>query len=55
MIQERVGHQAKDLLGGSLGAAWIGLDNGAKILRVHDVAETVALVKVWQTNFTEVQ
>ncbi len=34
-------------LGGSLAAALAGLDRGVKILRVHDVAETVQAVAVW--------
>jgi len=34
-------------LGGSLAAALVGLDRGVKILRVHDVAETVQAVAVW--------
>lgn len=34
-------------LGGSLAAALAGLDRGVKILRVHDVAQTVQAVAVW--------
>jgi dihydropteroate synthase len=34
-------------LGGSLAAALVGLESGVKILRVHDVAETVQAVAVW--------
>ncbi|PWR22607.1 dihydropteroate synthase [Zavarzinia aquatilis] len=34
-------------LAGSLAAALAGLDRGAAILRVHDVAETVQAVKLW--------
>lgn len=33
---------------GSLAAAQIGLDAGARIVRVHDVAETVQAVTVWR-------
>ena len=33
---------------GSLAAAQVGLDAGADILRVHDVAETVQAVAVWK-------
>ena len=33
-------------LGGSLAAALIAVRNGAKIIRVHDVKETVAAIKV---------
>jgi dihydropteroate synthase len=35
-------------LPGSLAAALYGLERGASILRVHDVAETVQAVRVWQ-------
>lgn len=35
-------------LAGSLAAALIAAMNGAKIIRVHDVAETVDALKVWQ-------
>jgi dihydropteroate synthase len=38
----------KRRLPGSLAAAQVGLDRGVQILRVHDVAETVQAVKVWQ-------
>jgi len=38
---------AERRLGGSLAAALAGLDRGVKILRVHDVAETVQAVAVW--------
>lgn len=34
-------------LGGSLATAMIALQNGARILRVHDVQETVAAVKLY--------
>jgi dihydropteroate synthase len=33
---------------GSLAAALFALENGADILRVHDVAETVQALRVWQ-------
>ncbi|RJF80746.1 dihydropteroate synthase [Oleomonas cavernae] len=35
-------------LPGSLAAAMAGLDRGARILRVHDVAETVQAVTIWR-------
>ena len=38
---------AEKRLGGSLAAALAGLARGVKILRVHDVAETVQAVAVW--------
>lgn len=40
--------QPKERLGGSLAAALAGLDAGADILRVHDVAETSQAVAVWR-------
>jgi dihydropteroate synthase len=42
------GEPAGDRLAGSLTAALLGLGQGAQILRVHDVAETVQAVAVWQ-------
>ncbi|AHG87257.1 Dihydropteroate synthase [Bibersteinia trehalosi USDA-ARS-USMARC-190] len=33
---------------GSVAGALLAVQNGAKILRVHDVAETVDAVKIWQ-------
>jgi len=38
----------KRRLPGSLAAAVIGLEAGVRILRVHDVAETVQAVRVWR-------
>lgn len=38
----------KQRLAGSLAAALFGLQRGAQILRVHDVAETCQAVAVWQ-------
>jgi dihydropteroate synthase len=35
-------------LGGSLAAALFALTQGAAILRVHDVPETVQAVRVWR-------
>ena len=40
--------EAKARLPGSLAAALFALSRGARILRVHDVAETVQAVRVWQ-------
>lgn len=39
---------AEDRLGGSLAAALKGAEQGAQIVRVHDVAETVQALKVWE-------
>jgi len=38
----------KDRLAGSLALAWACLQQGAKILRVHDVKETVDLVNIYR-------
>jgi dihydropteroate synthase len=38
----------EDRLAGSLAAALLAAQNGATILRVHDVRETVDVLKVWQ-------
>jgi dihydropteroate synthase len=35
-------------IAGSLGAAIAAIQAGAQVLRVHDVAETVATIKVWE-------
>ena len=42
------GSTSDDRLGGSLAAALWSLQQGADILRVHDVSETVQAVKVWE-------
>jgi dihydropteroate synthase len=39
---------AKDRLGGSLALALDGIDRGAQVLRVHDVAATVQALRLWQ-------
>jgi dihydropteroate synthase len=41
---------ASGRLGGSLAAALIAAQNGAQMLRVHDVAETVQALKVWRAT-----
>ena len=38
----------KDRMPGSIAAALAGLERGAQIVRVHDVAETVQAVEVWR-------
>ncbi len=40
--------QADQRLGGSIGAALAAVQGGADIVRVHDVAETVQALTVWQ-------
>jgi dihydropteroate synthase len=39
---------AKQRLGGSIAAALAGAARGARVLRVHDVAETVQALKTWR-------
>ncbi|NLC37406.1 MAG: dihydropteroate synthase [Alcaligenaceae bacterium] len=49
MLGHVVGREPRDRLAASLAAALYGLEKGGHILRVHDVAETVDAVKIWQT------
>ncbi|HZH56474.1 dihydropteroate synthase [Yanghanlia caeni] len=49
MIGHVVGREPAERLAGSLAAALYGLEKGASILRVHDVAETVDALRVWAT------
>jgi dihydropteroate synthase len=48
MIGEITGKPVERRLAGSLAAALVALKQGAKILRVHDVAETVDALSVWE-------
>jgi dihydropteroate synthase len=41
--------RADQRLGGSLAAAMVAVSQGASILRVHDVRETVQALRVWHT------
>ena len=38
--------KAANRIGGSIAAAMLAIQNGANIVRVHDVAETVEAIKV---------
>ena len=40
---------ADDSLIGSVSGALFALNKGARILRVHDVAQTIAAIKVWRS------
>ena len=42
------GRPVQERLAGSLAAALVAVQRGAHLLRVHDVAETVDVLKVWQ-------
>ncbi|CAM5218129.1 dihydropteroate synthase OS=Castellaniella defragrans OX=75697 GN=HNR28_002957 PE=4 SV=1 [Castellaniella defragrans] len=47
MIGAVTGQPASQRLGGSIAAALAAVARGARILRVHDVADTVSALKVW--------
>ncbi len=47
-IDETAADAGVSRLGGSVAAALIGAQNGAAMVRVHDVAETVQALKVWR-------
>ena len=48
MIGAVTGKPVEQRMAGSLGGALAAVAHGAKIVRVHDVAETVDALKVWQ-------
>ncbi len=48
MIGAITGKVVEDRLAGSVAAALVAVANGARIVRVHDVAATVDALKVWQ-------
>jgi len=48
MIGAITGKPVERRMAGSLGGALAAVAQGAKIVRVHDVAETVDALKVWQ-------
>ncbi len=47
MIGTLTGRYVSDRIYGSVAAALIAVQNGAKIIRVHDVAATVDALKIW--------
>ena len=47
MIGEITGRPVEDRVAGSIAAALLAVQNGAQIVRVHDVRETVDALKVW--------
>ncbi len=49
-IDQRAKDAGKDRLGGSIAAALLAAQNGADMVRVHDVAETVQALKVWRAS-----
>jgi dihydropteroate synthase len=52
MIGAVTGRPVEQRLAGSLGGALAAVAQGARIVRVHDVAETVDALKVWQAGTT---
>jgi dihydropteroate synthase len=48
MIGEITGKTIERRLAGSVAGALAAIAHGARIVRVHDVAETVDAIKVWQ-------
>lgn len=48
MIGQLLGRETEQRLSGSLACALLAAQSGAKIIRVHDVKETVDVVTVWQ-------
>ncbi|MGI9026401.1 MAG: dihydropteroate synthase [Burkholderiaceae bacterium] len=52
MIGQITGRPLTERLAGSLAAALVAIENGARIVRVHDVAATVDAIKVWMSTRT---
>ena len=50
MIGNLTGRGVEQRMAGSIAAALIAVSNGARIVRVHDVAETVDALKIWQAT-----
>jgi dihydropteroate synthase len=48
-----IGKITGDLVAGSVAGALAAINNGARIIRVHDVAASVAALKVWQSILNE--
>ena len=48
MIGKITGKDTNDRVAPSIAAAIMAADRGAKIIRVHDVAETVDALKLWE-------
>nr|WP_230408589.1 dihydropteroate synthase [Undibacterium flavidum] len=53
MIGSITGKPVERRMAGSLAAALAAMAQGARIVRVHDVAETVDAIRVWQSVHTE--
>ena len=50
MIGMITGRPLDERLAGSLAAALVAIDNGARMVRVHDVAATVDAIRVWAST-----
>jgi len=48
MVGEITGRPLEDRAAGSVAAALLAVQNGARLLRVHDVKETVDAIRVWR-------
>ena len=53
MIGNLLGRDTEQRLAGSLAAALIAAQQGAQIIRVHDVTETVDLLKVMSATMAQ--
>lgn len=53
MIGNLLNRETEQRLAGSLAGALLGAQNGAHIIRVHDVAETIDVLKVWAATQSE--
>jgi dihydropteroate synthase len=53
MIGALTGRPVEQRLAGSIGAALAAVAQGARIVRVHDVAETVDAIRVWNAAFAD--
>ena len=47
MVGEITGRPLEDRVAGSVAAALLAVQNGASLVRVHDVRETVDAIKIW--------
>jgi dihydropteroate synthase len=48
MLGKITGKETHDRMAPSIAAAIMAADRGAQIIRVHDVAETVDALKLWE-------
>jgi dihydropteroate synthase len=53
MIGKITGKDTNDRVAPSIAAAIMAADRGANIIRVHDVAETVDALKLWEAINTQ--